>query len=93
MYRRKRYNYKELQPEKDTGEIKYYINDIRVSKRQWDEAKAFHKKYDSYPRVKKTCLNCNLEYYAIEELLDKCPFCKAPHDYDPKAIMEKLREK
>lgn len=67
--------------------IKYFINKVEVSKRRYDKEEAFHKKYDSYPRVKKTCLNCDREVSTIEELRLPCPFCKAPFDFEPNKIM------
>jgi len=64
------------------------INGIVVSERIYKKGRNFHNKYDSYPRVKKTCLNCGREVSTIEELNLPCFFCKAPFGFDPKKIME-----
>lgn len=80
-----------MKANKSDEKMTYKINDVIVSKRAWVKSMAFHKKYDSYPRIEKTCLGCLKSYWTIEELKGNCPFCDAPFHYDPKTVLEKIK--
>lgn len=36
------------------------------------------------------CNSCQKTYYALKELVEHCPFCNAPQNYNPDEILKSL---